>query len=229
MNESMQSASDKHTTRPSFSKIAKSIGQKLATIQSCLQKSQTNNNISAKSQQKPKSKKLLKIFKCRSIPKIDLPSFVKRFIKKAALPDEVLVLGYILFNRSMERARILNTPFVTHKLFTACVFVSHKFLIEDGNWGLKEFSRIGGISEKELFKMEISLTVDILQFEIYTDEREYSRNVQDLLKICPKNTKEKEVQIFTFRGYESPKYKIISLSKREPQFVPVSPAVGVMM
>lgn len=117
---------------------------------------------------------LLNKFYCTSIPDVPFSSFVERFTQMGNISDEVLVYSFIYLRR-LIRNSFLKDAKTLHKLFATSVFVAYKYLNECDVWFLEDFSKLAGISTKELFSQELSFFVDLLNGESFVEDAEYSR------------------------------------------------------
>lgn len=118
----------------------------------------------------PRKDSQYKVFECQIIPKISFVSFIERFSLLGEISDESFIHAFILFEKALSKDKDLKRPSCTHKLFTACVFVSEKLLLDEEFWKLEDFCKLGGINKDQLEMLEMKLLNDILEFEIFVKE-----------------------------------------------------------
>lgn len=114
-------------------------------------------------------------FVCKSIPRIKFSSFLGRFTGLGKIPENVLIHAYIMFMRALTRNNELKSPHCTHKLFTGCVFLSYKYLVEHDFWAVKDFCKLGGITGDQLGDVESILLKSVLRYELYVSVEEFAR------------------------------------------------------
>ena len=84
-----------------------------------------------------------------------------------------LIYSFALFERYLYITR-LNGDIDLEKLFSTAAFVAHKFLEDQENWFLPEFSKLTGIAEKEAQVLEKEFCLGI-GFQLFINKKIYRR------------------------------------------------------
>lgn len=122
----------------------------------------------------PVVKDKLKNFECSAIPQVSFSFFVKRFVLVGNIDDEVLTYSFV-YIKNLIRKGCIRDPKTLHKLFATSVFVAYKYLNEDSVWFLEDFAKLSGITASELFKQEISFTLNLMEGNCFVCDETYSR------------------------------------------------------
>lgn len=170
--------------KTSVSKLQKALGGKLENIQNMLIQVKKQKEGSANSPKNiTNTNQNFRAFVCQNIPRIKFSSFLKRFTNLGKIPIEILIHAYILFNRSILSFKELKSAHCSHKLFTSCVFLSYKFLVDSHFWAVGDFCKLGGISKEQLQAVETILLSKVLKFELYVSEQEFTRTENMLSRL----------------------------------------------
>ena len=88
----------------------------------------------------------------------------------------MLIYAFKLLRRAIKKAEDETvTARMIHKMLAVSILVSYKFIEETTAWTLVEFSKLAGVSTKELEQMELAFVIEMLGFEV-------SINSTDLVK-----------------------------------------------
>jgi hypothetical protein len=138
-----------------------------------------------KLQNSPNKKQLTYNFKGSNVPSISIRSYLMRIVKyinrfsferenefSPVCAGFVNVLcGLVLLERLTKVAKLELNDWTVHRALIACILVAHKFLLDDYASN-KDFALVGGISLKEMNKLE-SDVCEALQFEVGLEESEF--------------------------------------------------------
>lgn len=101
--------------------------------------------------------------------------FVQRFIDIGEIETSVLIHSVALAKKVVRLAKANYTfkkgEFVL--LYSACVYLSIKMLIDEERWFMADFAYVSNLEESHVEKMEVFVLVDILNFETKISEEEY--------------------------------------------------------
>lgn len=64
-------------------------------------------------------------------------------------------------------------------MYAGCLFLSIKYVVDTHNWFIEDFSCVSGFDPKIIEKMEAFVLMDILNFQFYISDLDYS---EELLK-----------------------------------------------
>jgi len=67
-------------------------------------------------------------------------------------------------------------------LFSACLYLSIKMLIDEERWFLADFAYVSGLEESHIEKMEIFVTSEILNFEYRITDEQFQKEKTALTK-----------------------------------------------
>lgn len=89
-------------------------------------------------------------------------------------PDEVLILGLIYLNKMLMKYKLVQTSYLVG-MYSTCVFLAHKFLVEYEFWPIEEYSKLVLIQEKYIRKWEVQvlhsldfrMSVPLSEFEAF--------------------------------------------------------------
>lgn len=103
--------------------------------------------------------------------------FVERFIEIGELESSVLVHSVALAKKVVKLAKNDYTfkkgEFVL--LYSACLYLSIKMLIDEERWFLADFSYVSNLEEAHIEKMEQFVLIDILNFDPKVSEQEFKK------------------------------------------------------
>lgn len=120
-------------------------------------------------------------------PNISVHDYVERFYVHAQASDSVLTSALIYIDRITQKGFIL-THMNVHRLFLACVLTSAKFL-QDECFKNDYFAKVGGVTLKELNRLEVEL-LKLISFRLFISEEQYRKisdglaQHQNVLRTC---------------------------------------------
>lgn len=112
------------------------------------------------------------VFKAQKIPDIKFTVYISRIKKYTNFEDEIFVLGQLLLFKSFSINFNLRHPNFIHKLWCCCLTLASK-LTDDGNYSMKDLSRVFGISQDTLIIGEKMLFLEIFKLRIGINGEEY--------------------------------------------------------
>ncbi|KAJ9615545.1 hypothetical protein H2200_001620 [Cladophialophora chaetospira] len=112
---------------------------------------------------------LARKFYSKRPPPISLEDYLMRLHKYCPMSTGVYLASSLYINRLAVYERIVPvTPRNVHRLTLACLRVAMKAL-DDGCWAHGRFSKVGGVSEAELGRLEITFCY-LMDFNLKVDE-----------------------------------------------------------
>jgi hypothetical protein len=109
--------------------------------------------------------------------------FIERFMEIGELETSVLVHSVALAKKVVKIAKSDYTfkkgEFVL--LYSACLYLSIKMLIDEERWFLADFSYVSNLEEAHIEKMEQFVLIDILNFDPKISEEVYKKERHNLL------------------------------------------------
>ncbi|KAG4134467.1 hypothetical protein ERO13_D08G158100v2 [Gossypium hirsutum] len=149
-----------------------------------------------------------RVFECQETPDMTIQSYLERIFRYTKAGPSVYVVAYVY----MDRFRQANPGFRinarnVHRLLITIIMVASKY-VEDMNYRNSYFARVGGLTTKELNKLEVEflfmtgfkLHVNVRVFESYCShlEREVSigggYHIERTLR-CAEDIKSKQVEL----------------------------------
>jgi hypothetical protein len=91
----------------------------------------------------------------------------------------VLIVAFIYLKRTIY-AMESPKPCYILKIYLVCVFLAHKYLVEDELWDLEQFGNLTALSKKQLKIMEVVIVKDYLNFNLYVSQQLYSKTVRQV-------------------------------------------------
>lgn len=115
------------------------------------------------------------IFDSVDIPPISILDYIKRFMYSGYLdePNITAIYVFILIERLYNYENLHITKYNFHRLFSAVVVISCKFL-NDITYKNKVYAKISGLSLEELNKLE-RYVLYLLKFDMYINPDEYKK------------------------------------------------------
>lgn len=125
-------------------------------------------------------------FEAPVAPDITISDYLDRIVKYTPCSAECYLIALVFIDRIIESKSIRVTRHNVHRLLITSIMIASK-LMDDGTYNNKYYSHVGGISVKELNRleceflmlMEYNLNVDNATFECYR----YDTEIQ-VLKYC---------------------------------------------
>ena len=124
---------------------------------------------------------LARKFYSKRPPPISTEEYLMRMHKYCPMSTAVYLAASLYITRLAIREKILPvTPRNVHRLLLACLRVAMKAL-EDLSWPHARFSKVGGVSEGELGRLEITFCY-LLNFSLKVDAEMLQREAQNLCR-----------------------------------------------
>ncbi|GJN14284.1 hypothetical protein PR202_gb01087 [Eleusine coracana subsp. coracana] len=103
-----------------------------------------------------KIKESTTIFHGRRVPDLGIKLYAERIYKYAQCSPSCFVLGLIYMERYLQQPDIYMTSLSVHRLLITSVVVAAKFT-DDGFFNNAYYGKVGGISTREMNKLELDL------------------------------------------------------------------------
>ncbi|RLM52868.1 hypothetical protein C2845_PMPSC011938 [Panicum miliaceum] len=103
-----------------------------------------------------KIKESTTIFHGQRVPELSIKLYAERIFKYAQCSPSCFVLGLIYMERYLQQPNIYMTSFSVHRLLITSVVVAAKF-IDDSFFNNAYYGRVGGISTREMNRLELDL------------------------------------------------------------------------
>ena len=124
---------------------------------------------------------LIKSFISKKIPSISINDYIERLLKYGHVSEEIFILVLIYIDRLYRNHKINLNYYNIHKLILASFIVTIKFH-EDECYSLNYYAKLGGISKKEIIKLEYDF-LNLLDFRLYISEELYLKYNNYLLNL----------------------------------------------
>ena len=111
-------------------------------------------------------KKLL--FNAKELPTITIKNYLYRIQTYSEAEDNTLIFALILIDKICETGSIILTEYNIHRLLFISILISIKYN-EDLVFELDCYSKIAGISKKEIKKLEYEF-LTLIKFEVYVQK-----------------------------------------------------------
>ena len=121
---------------------------------------------------------LVKSFMTKKRPNISIYDFLKRLYKYSKVSENILILVLIYIDRLCHNRKICLNYFNIHKLILASFVTAIKF-VSDEFYSLEFYSKLGGISQKEIILLEYEF-IALLDFKLFVDEKLYEKYENNL-------------------------------------------------
>lgn len=117
------------------------------------------------------------------VPRISINDYIERINKYGRFSRGVLIGAIIYLQRLLSTdASIVMTQRTAHRMLITVVMVSAK-VHEDIHHGNHTYASIGGISNRELARLELQV-LNLLEFELYVSADEYTRVAHTFAQMC---------------------------------------------
>ncbi|TKW27449.1 hypothetical protein SEVIR_3G257700v4 [Setaria viridis] len=103
-----------------------------------------------------KVKESTTIFHGQRVPELSIKLYAERIFKYAQCSPSCFVLALIYMERYLQQPNIYMTSFSVHRLLITSVVVAAKF-IDDSFFNNAYYGRVGGISTREMNRLELDL------------------------------------------------------------------------
>ncbi len=117
----------------------------------------------------------------KKIPAINIYDFIERLSKYSKASEEVFILVLIYIDRICGIHKININYFNIHKFILASFIISIKYL-EDNNYSMKFYSKLGGVTKKELINLEYEF-LKLLDFKLFVGEDIFVKYKENLLSL----------------------------------------------
>ena len=121
---------------------------------------------------------LVKSFMTKKRPNISIYDFLTRLYKYSKVSENILILVLIYIDRLCHNRKICLNYFNIHKLILASFVTAIKF-VSDEFYSLEFYSKLGGISQKEIILLEYEF-IALLDFKLFVDEKLYEKYENNL-------------------------------------------------
>ena len=119
---------------------------------------------------------LIDNFEIKSNPNISLQNYLSRILKYIKPQPSTIIISLILIDKFCENSNLNLNEKNIHKIFLTAIIIAIKYN-EDEYLTNNYYAKVGGILQKELFRLEYSF-LNILNFNVYIDETIY-KNYKD--------------------------------------------------
>ena len=113
-------------------------------------------------------------------------TLVQRCLKVGDLEEDLLIHAFCLYKRALKLTReevidLKSNDFIC--LFTICVYLSIKVLIDVEKWFLEDFSFLCGMEVDLIEELELAVVNDILKYSVLVKEQEFFEEKEKLLSV----------------------------------------------
>ena len=112
--------------------------------------------------------KPLKSFYSMNIPLISIKDYLEQLYKYTKIDSSTIVLILIYIDRICNIYKCKLSYYNIHKLILGALVVASKYN-EDCSYTLKYYSKIGGVSQAEIFNLEYNFLA-LIQFKLFVTE-----------------------------------------------------------
>ena len=109
----------------------------------------------------------------KKIPSISIKQFFERIVKYTKLENSTLVLILIYIDRLCDIQKFRLNFYNIHKIIVAAMIIAIKYN-EDDYFDSIFYSKVGGVSRKELDKLEYQMLA-LINFELYVSEAVFNK------------------------------------------------------
>lgn len=124
---------------------------------------------------------LIKPFISKKIPSISINDYIERLFRYSKVQQEIFILVLIYIDRVCQNHKINLNYNNIHKIILISFIVAIKFY-EDEYYSLNYYSKLGGVSKKEIINLEYKFLV-LLDFNLYVKDdlfNKYNQNLDNL-------------------------------------------------
>lgn len=101
-------------------------------------------------------------------------------LEKVKIHDSVFVHCSLLFKKVMSKRKSSLQAKDVLKIYTTCIFISFKFIVDDLLFYAKDFSALTGMDQKMLEMLECAILVNILSFKLNFSREEFIEEARNL-------------------------------------------------
>ena len=120
---------------------------------------------------------------CCILDKYDIEDYIIQAYKKLGFSTNLLILSMMNLDKLLANNFILTSENV-HKVFFLCMMETQKYY-DDEYFRNKDYSKVSGISTKELLELELEFLNNI-NFNIFIKDDEYNKYKKKLQELCQK-------------------------------------------
>ena len=120
---------------------------------------------------------------CCILDKYDIEDYIIQAYKKLGFSTNLLILSMMNLDKLLANNFILTSENV-HKVFFLCMMETQKYY-DDEYFRNKDYSKVSGISTKELLELELEFLNNI-NFNIFIKDEEYNKYKKKLQELCQK-------------------------------------------
>ena len=120
---------------------------------------------------------------CCILDKYDIEDYIIQVYKKLGFSTNLLILSMMNLDKLLANNFILTSENV-HKVFFLCMMETQKYY-DDEYFRNKDYSKVSGISTKELLELELEFLNNI-NFNIFIKDDEYNKYKKKLQELCQK-------------------------------------------
>lgn len=100
---------------------------------------------------------------------------ILRRLRRVNIEDSVFIYCSILFKKVMSKRKASLKAKDLLKIFTACVFISFKYVVDDLLFYAKDFCTLTGMDQNMLEMLESAILVNILGFDVNFSQEEFEQ------------------------------------------------------
>ena len=145
-----------------------------------IEKSKELPNYSQKLKKQEKS-----IFNAKKIPKISLKEYLERIKFYTEIENNTLIISLIYIDRLLQNTNLILTPYNIHRTLFTSIILALKYN-EDINYDFSYYSKVAGISIKELKKLESEFFY-LIDFSLYVQTEQFDKYKEYLLNSGDEN------------------------------------------
>ena len=116
---------------------------------------------------------LIKPFLSKSIPAISIKNFFERIVKYTKIENSTLILVLVYIDRLCDKQKFRLNYFNIHKIIISAMIIAIKYN-EDEYYDQNFYSKVGGITIKELQKLEHAI-LTLLNFDLFVNETLFNK------------------------------------------------------
>jgi hypothetical protein len=96
-------------------------------------------------------------------------------LRRVKIEDSVFIYCSLLFKKVMSKRKTSLKAKDVLKIFTACVFIAFKYVVDDLLFYAKDFCTLTGMDQNMLEMLEAAILVNILGFDVNFKEEEFEQ------------------------------------------------------
>ena len=135
--------------------------------------STTLNSIIEESNKNKKNHKDNSLFARQQIPKISIYDYLLRIQKYSGNEDSTIIISLIYIDRICKKRGIVLSKYNIHRLLFTAILIAAKYN-EDIIYDIMYYSKIGGVTKKELLILE-SEFLKLIDFNLFVPNKIYQK------------------------------------------------------